>query len=151
MQMEAELPQTSAPAARPFVPGLFEPGTADGPGLLHASRCTRCERHFFPVRATCGACGPAGEIVPVLLDGAGVIYSSTVSRVPSPTGLKPPYAYGYVDLKSAALRVFALFTGAAPDSFRPGAPVEMVVEPLRTDKDGAVILAHKFRLAGENA
>jgi uncharacterized OB-fold protein len=146
--MEAELPQTSVPAARPFMPGLFEAGAGEERAVLLASRCVRCDRHFFPARATCSACGPAGEIVAVKLDGAGTIYSSTVSRVPSPTGLKPPYAYGYVDLSGAPLRVFALFTGAEPDGFRPGAPVEMVVEPLRTDKDGAVVLAHKFRLSG---
>jgi uncharacterized OB-fold protein len=81
----------------------------------------------------------------VKIERQGIIYASTVVRIDSPAGIKAPYAYGYVDLPANQLRVFALFTGADPTTFAPGQEVEMVLEPLGTDRDGKKIVAHKFR------
>lgn len=78
------------------------------------------------------------------LERQGVIYASTVVRVSSPTGIKAPYAYGYVDFLGDQLRVFALFTGGEPDSFVPGQKVEMVLEPIGAVTGGNAVIGYKF-------
>jgi uncharacterized OB-fold protein len=129
---------------RPFWPGLFE--EAGGAAKLLASRCSTCGSYFFPTRSQCPNCAGTGSLEQVQISGRGTIYASTVVRVPSPVGLKPPYACGYVDLADVKLRVFALFTGTDVDQFKPGRQVEMVIEPLRTDAKGDVLSAYKFKL-----
>lgn len=84
-------------------------------------------------------------MVEMELEREGVIYASTVVRMSSPTGIKAPYAYGYVDLPASQLRVFALFTGAEPQSFVPGQEVELVLEPISTDAEGNTVIGYKFR------
>ena len=146
-------PATSAaalPTSKPFRPGLFEVA-ADGAPRLLTSACTTCGRSFFPARADCPHCGEAGRIENAAVSGSGTIYSSTVVRVPSPAGLKPPYATGYVDLDAAPLRVFALFTSVDPRELVPGARVEMVIEPLRTAADGMPLVSHRFRPTAQGA
>jgi uncharacterized OB-fold protein len=137
-------PIAGAAATRPFRPGLFEIGDAGVPRLL-ACACRTCGRTFFPARLACTRCGQAGRIEPQSLAGHGRIYASTIVRVPSPAGLKPPYACGYVELDAAALRVFALFDGVDPAALVPGTRVEMAVQPLRTDADGSTLMAYRFR------
>jgi len=84
------------------------------------------------------------------LDGHGRIYASTVVRVPSPVGLKPPYAYGYVDLDSVPLRVFGLFAKADAQGLQPGTPVRLVSEALYSTASGQAFVAYKFtRTDGE--
>ena len=127
----------------PFRAGLFE---SDGDtAQLITSSCATCGRDFFPARSYCIQCGEGGQIAERRIRGEGVIYASTIARVPSPVGLKPPYAYGYVNLDAAKLRVFALFTSIAPEQLRPGTRVEMVTAPLRKDSDGNELVAYKFR------
>lgn len=146
MSVIAVEPRTS----KPFRPGLFEESPQGAPRLLTSS-CKSCGRYFFPARADCPHCAEAGHVVEAAIAGTGVIYASTVVHVPSPTGLKPPYAYGYVQLDAAALRVFALFTSVDPHQLVPGSRVEMVLGPLRTDADGNELITYKFRpLAVEN-
>lgn len=139
--------QTEEPAGPvPFQDGLFEePAAPDGAPALLAGRCRQCGRTLYPRRAECPGCTDGGDVEDVTIGGSGVVYTSTVVRVPSPVGLKPPYAYGYVDLSEVALRVFALFTGADPASFVPGTEVELVVEPLLADAQGRSVMAYKFR------
>lgn len=147
LKSDTQSADTVSAVSEPFMPGLFEvPSDGVDPALL-ASRCTKCGGYAFPARAICGSCGPNGQMESVKISGVGWIYSSTVAHVPSPTGLKPPYAYGYVDLVEVPLRVFALFTGADPDRFRPGMRVEMVLEALTAGRDGQERIAHKFRPA----
>lgn len=76
------------------------------------------------------------------LDRNGTIYAATIVRVPSPVGLRPPYAYGLVDLDGGGPRIHALFAGAPVEAFVPGLPVEVVFEALR---DGENLVAYKFR------
>jgi hypothetical protein len=130
----------------PVQGGLFNyPVPAGQPPVLLGNRCKRCGKTFFPKRTLCTTCYDHGEMEDLDLDRRGVIYASTVVHIDSPAGIKAPYAYGYVDLPANQLRVFALFTGADPTAFAPGQEVEMVLEPLGTDRDGNKIVAHKFR------
>lgn len=143
-------PGGEAPAAPVVVAeGLFTfPPTRDEPPALLASRCEVCGASFFPRRSQCPRCADGGRLVDSTLGCRGTIYACTVVRVPSPVGIEPPYAYGYVDIPKDGVRVFALFTGASPESFAPGQEVELVLEPVRRDDQGRDVIGYKFRPAG---
>ncbi len=127
-------------------PGLFHYPLVNGqaPALL-ASRCKKCEKSFFPKRRLCPTCFET-DMEEIRLNTRGRIYSAAVVHIPSPTGIKAPYAYGYVDITANNIRVFALFTGADPDAFVPGREVEMVLEPISENSQGHEVIGHKFRL-----
>lgn len=128
--------------------GIFNyPLGRDEKAALLANRCTVCGRTFFPKRPLCPDCFTDGKIEDVQLDTRGVIYSSTVVTVPSPVGIKPPYAYGYVDIPANKVRVFGLFTGAEPRSFAPGQEVELVLEAVSVTKQGQKVIGYKFKRA----
>jgi uncharacterized protein len=137
--------------AVPFMPDLY--GTAaDGSVTLSGGRCSRCGAHSFPRRSICSQCGPGPVVEAAELDGHGRVYASTVVRVPSPVGLKPPYAYGYVDLDGVPLRVFGLFAKADAQGLQPGTPVRLVSEALYSNAAGKALVAYKFtRRDGEVA
>ncbi len=126
--------------------GLFHyPVDAGQEPALLANRCTRCGKAFFPKRNLCPHCFEEGELEDIALNRRGVIYASTVVHVPSPVGIKAPYAYGYVEIPENRIRVYALFTGADPFTFKPGKEVELVVEPVRENDKGQKVIGYKFR------
>jgi len=130
----------------PVQKGLFDYPPADGEGpALFANQCRNCGKTFFPKRAFCPRCFEEGNLEDVTLDHRGIIYAATVIRIPSPVGIRAPYACGYVDIPKSGIRVFALFTGGGPSSFAPGQEVELVLEPIRMDQLGQTIIGHKFR------
>ena len=134
------------PSTVPVQAGLFNYPLRDGERpALKGNRCSRCGKNFFPKRAVCPQCFISGHMEEIELERQGFVYASTVVRVSSPTGIKAPYAYGYVDLPANQLRVFALFTGADPGSFLPGRKVEVVLEPIGTDTEGNAVIGYKFR------
>lgn len=126
--------------------GLFDYPVKEGqyPALL-ANRCTSCGKSFFPKRTLCPHCFEQGEMEDITLERRGVIYTCTVIHIPSPTGIKAPYAYGYVDIPANNIRVFALFTGADPYSFRSGQEVVLVLEPIKKEQQGQQIIGYKFK------
>lgn len=132
------------------MPGVFEP-TQDGGARLVSGRCTNCGAYSFPKRNVCARCGPGSQVEQVMVSGQGRVYASTVVRVPSPVGLKPPYAYGYVDMDDVPLRVFALFSRRDVEGISPGEPVRLVSEALYPDPRGGELIAYKFTRAGEAA
>ena len=125
------------------------PEGPDGETRLLGNLCTKCGKVFFPARTLCPDCFEDGEMVPRELSGPGRIYSSTLVRIPAPVGIPAPYAYGYVELEESGVRVFALFTGAAPEWFRPGRKVNPVVGKVRLEKDGREVIGYKFEPAEE--
>ena len=146
-----QIADAAVAAAVPFMPDLFG-AAADGSVRLLGGRCSRCATYSFPRRSICSLCGPGPEVEAAKLDGHGRIYASTVVRVPSPVGLKPPYAYGYVDLDSVPLRVFGLFAKADAQGLQPGTPVRLVSEALYSTASGQALVAYKFtRREGEAA
>lgn len=137
------------PGPVPVAGGLFAfPPVPGEPPALWASRCQGCGARFFPRRAECPRCADGGRLVDTTLHARGTIYACTVARVRSPVGIEPPYAYGYVDIPADRVRVFALFTGATPESFAPGQEVELVLETVRRDEQGREVIGYKFRPAG---
>lgn len=129
-------------------PGLFEYPIAEGekPGL-RGSQCVTCGKRFFPARPMCPDCFDQGSMKAKTFDNRGIVYCSTVVRVPSPVGIKPPYAYGYVDIPADDIRVFALFTGSDPELFAPGQEVELVLEPIVVNKQDQQVIGYKFKSA----
>lgn len=127
-------------------PGLFKYPLKVGekPALL-GSRCLNCRKSFFPERTLCPDCFDEGKMESFPLDTRGVVYASTVVRVPSPIGIRPPYAYGYVDIPANHIRIFAPFTGADPDSFVPGQEVQLVLEKVSINKLGQEVIGYKFK------
>lgn len=134
----------------PVQPGLFQypPTPGEVPALL-ANCCMECGKVFFPKRRLCPACFSM-EMENIRLRGGGVIYSATVVRISSPTGVKAPYAYGYVDMSDKAVRLFALFTGDQPETFLPGREVELVLGPVSVSSGGQEVIGYKFRPVFEN-
>jgi uncharacterized OB-fold protein len=127
-------------------PGLFDYPLKEGekPFLL-AARCSKCNAVFFPARTRCRHCGANDVMEEVRLPGRGVVYASTVVHVDSPSGIKAPYAFGYVDVPAAGVRVFALFTGCDPALIRPGQEVELVIEPIRTSHEQKQVIGYKYK------
>ena len=131
-------------------PGLFRYPVPEGEApALSACRCRSCGRTFFPRREICPDCFDAGALEETAIQGRGVIHASTVVHIPAPVGIPSPYAYGYVDMETAGVRLFALFTGAEPASFTPGREVELVIGPVRVDARGREIMGYMFRPAGQ--
>lgn len=131
--------------------GLFIYPLVEGqePALL-ANRCTNCGKTFFPKRNLCPHCFEEGDMEEITLDNRGIIYACTVVHIPSPVGIKAPYAYGYVEIPKNQVRIFALFTGCAPSSFIVGQEVELVVEPIREDRQGQKVIGYKFKPISRN-
>lgn len=130
----------------PIHPGLFEfpAKTGQRPALL-ANRCSQCGQSFFPRRMMCPFCFENGRMEQITLDTRGFIYAATVVHLDSPSGIKAPYAYGYVDIPVNNIRIFALFTGDDPSSFNSGRQVELVLESVRTEGHGQKIIGYKFK------
>jgi uncharacterized OB-fold protein len=128
-------------------PGLFDYPIPEGtkPSLI-GSQCIRCDRTFFPRRALCPDCFDQDNMEIKRLNSRGIIYSSTVVRIPSPVGIKPPYAYGYVDILTDNIRVYALFAGNDFASLAVGKEVELVIEPFAVNKQGQKVIGYKFKL-----
>lgn len=126
--------------------GLFDYPLSEGqqPALL-ANHCTHCGKTFFPKRNLCPYCFNEGELKDITLDNRGIIYAFTIVHVPSPVGIKAPYAYGYVEIPKNQIRLLALFTGSDPSSFSVGQEVELVVEPVRENNQGKQVIAYKFK------
>lgn len=128
------------PAVPPLRADLFAENVGDDRGsALRGGRCKRCDRRFFPRRADCPACPDGGAMVDHVLDRRGVVYASTVARVGSSLGHRPPYAYGYVDIPADGVRVLAPLSGDAPESFRPGRKVELATMTMALRGKGEVL------------
>lgn len=139
-------PRSKIGSEVPVQAGLFNFPLTDGERpALKGNRCSQCGKNFFPKREVCPVCFVSGHMEDIEFERQGVIYASTVVRVSSPTGIKAPYAYGYVDLPTSQMRVFALFTGADPGSFVPGKRVEVVFEPIGKDIEGNTVIGYKFK------
>ena len=134
----------------PVQVGLFDYPLIDRQRpVLRGNQCKDCGKTFFPKRSLCPGCFDHGNMEDIELETRGIIYASTVVHVNSPAGIKAPYAYGYVDLPGNQIRVFALFTGDDPASFKPGQEVELILEPLGKNRDGHIVIGYKFRPISE--
>jgi uncharacterized OB-fold protein len=134
-----------APAPAPLVEGLFGVGR-DGRPHLVASRCAGCAELAFPRRSVCPRC-KRPTMAPVAVGERGRLYSVTACHA-APAGWRAPYLQAYVEIPEG-LRIFSLISDeVAPeaDALAPGAPMELVVEPVGAAGDR---VTYKYRPAAE--
>lgn len=125
----------------PAIEGWFS--TGESPALI-GSRCTTCERVFFP--RTSGFCRNPGcggeEFVDTELSRRGRIWSYTDAQYQPPAPYIPrggehrPFALAAVELDEGIVVLGQVADGYGVDDLRVGAEVELVVEPLYDDAEG---------------
>ncbi len=126
--------------------GLFDyPPQKNEESRLLASQCTKCGATFFPQRPVCRHCLDSEGMKIIELSPHGVIYASTVINVDSPSGIKAPYAFGYVDIAENNIRVFALFEDTDAALIAPGRAVEVVIKPIMTNREQQHVVGYKYR------
>lgn len=132
--------------SRPVADDLFT-WPSDEPQLI-ASKCRDCATVTFPRQASCPNC--AGRDAEVhLLARRGTLWTYTVQhfRPKAPfVGADEaftPYAVGYVDLAGEVLVESRLVLNDLAE-LRIGASMELVIETIAHDGDGAAIVTFAF-------
>lgn len=133
---------------RPVVAGLFSED-AEGARLL-GSRCASCATPYFPRSDRCHHpdCSDS-QMEDAAFGPLGTVWSYSVQNYPPPPPAlyeEPyqPYALAVVDLEDG-LRVVGRLEGD-PADVRVGAPVEIVLAPVRREDDGGELVTWMFRL-----
>ena len=108
-------------------------------GILLGNRCRSCDQVFFPKVSLCMKC-LSHELEEVRLSQTGILYSYTVSYMPS-THIQAPYVIGYIDMPEG-VRIFApLKTSNKP--LEIGMEMKVVIETLWQEGDKKII-GYKF-------
>lgn len=145
MAEQATAGEAAIPGTVPLRPGLFEADAAGTPRLA-ASRCGACGAHFFPQRMVCARC-LSRDLSTVALGGRGTLYTYTTVHQSTPE-FPTPYVLAYADLPEG-VRLLAPLVGVAPEEVRIGMPLELRVEPVRTDAEGRPVLGYRLYPAEE--
>jgi uncharacterized protein len=117
--------------------------TGCGSPYLIGGHCPKCDRWYFPRTEHCRHCHEESELTS--LGSLGTVYSCTVVRIKPPLGFPSPYAVAYVDLRDKPLRVFMLIEPASALAVRIGQDVELAVDTVGVNRDGAACLRPFFR------
>ncbi|MFV8816106.1 Zn-ribbon domain-containing OB-fold protein [Haliea sp. E17] len=137
----------------PIKEGLFT-WPAEKPQLL-GSRCRNCGEYAFPAQPDCRSCsGQDTEIVE--LGDRGTLWTWTIQsfmpKTPYASDESPetfrPYGVGYVEMPGG-LRVETRLHENTPEELRIGMPMQLVIEPFRTDASGNQLMTFSFKAAGE--
>jgi uncharacterized OB-fold protein len=107
-----------APIPEPRPRATLEP---DGTIRLQGWRCTNCRHPLALPAPWCPRCRSSLE--PATFGPTGVVWASTVLRVPLP-GREPPYALAYVDLDHGP-RVLGHLAGKEPRRLSAGTTVSL--------------------------
>ena len=132
----------------PVTEGLFAE-TAEGPRLL-GSRCGGCQTPYFPKSAVChNPDCTGGTMVDSMFGPGGTLWSVAIQDYPPPAPARydepyTPYAMGVVDLDDG-LRVLGRIVSDDPHALEPDSAVDLVVDLLHHDDDGAEVVTWKFR------
>ncbi len=126
-----------------FHPDLLEVPADGSPPFLKGYRCLKCGQLDFPKLDRCPNCwGDEFEMTP--LSRKGKLYAATDIFIGQP-GMATPYIFGYVDLPEN-LRIFAQLEGEV-NSFNCDDEVELIVGPIRLNRDGLPLESYKFKKA----
>lgn len=124
-----------------FHPDLLSAASDDPHPYLTGYRCTSCGTLDFPKPTICATCWNE-EFQRVPLSRTGVLYSVTDIYI-GQAGMKTPYVFGYIDLPED-LRIFAQLQGE-PGTYKCDDKVELVVGPIRMNRDGIPITSYMFK------
>lgn len=130
------------------IPGpLVVPGSLsaapDGPALVGGA-CGACSNTFFPATEFCPQC-LSTAVCETNLPRRGTLEAYTVVEAGAQPGFETPFPCGFVTLEGS-IRLFAPLSGVDDvDDCETGAPVELVVEAVRTDPEtGETGYGHAF-------
>lgn len=129
------------PKANLFHAPAFE---GDTPYLI-GTRCTLCGYTSFPPKQICIKCRRDNTMTEVKLGPKGKLETFAVMQVGT-TDFPAPYTIGFVRLEQGP-SVFSLITGCKPtdDSLVIGQDMILVIDKIRTDKDGFEVVGWKFK------
>ncbi len=141
------------PQQLPIQEGLFT-WPALHPQLL-GSRCRLCGEMAFPAQQDCRSCsGQDTELVE--LGDRGTLWTWTIQsfmpKTPYHSDETPetfrPYGVGYVEMPGG-LRVESRLQENTPEELQIGMPMQLQIEPFRTDEHGNQLMNFSFRRAAE--
>lgn len=124
---------------------LHIPESPDDKPYLIGSRCSVCSYTCFPRKFVCVRCRRDDTMEEVKLGPYATLETFAVMRVGT-TDFPPPYIMGYVRMKEGA-SVFTLITGCEirDDALDLGEEMELIVEKIRTDRQGNNLIGWKFK------
>lgn len=122
---------------------LFIERAADGRPRLIGSRCRETGEVFFPRETMNPVTMKEGTLEDHEFDGAGALVAWTVIGR-GMAGFDSPYAMGTFVL-DAGPSFIAQLHGWQDKSLRAGQRVSLVIDRIKTEKDGTVVIGPKFR------
>lgn len=132
------------PAKRqPIRDGLFIEAPGDGRPRLLGSRCRETGQVFFPRETMNPVTMRDGTLEDHAFDGGGTLVAWTAIGRGLP-GFDSPYAMATVELDAGPSFIAQLHEWQGR-SLRAGQRVELVIERIKTEKDGTVVVGPKFR------
>ena len=131
----------------PIIDGLFT-WPSDNPQLI-ATHCTSCNTYYFPNKRSCNNPNCKDKKVEeALLSTRGKLWTYTLMQYPPAPPFKsnkePPYPVGVIELPEGIM-ILSLLTDSEADKLEIGMDMELVIETLYRNEDGAAILTWKFR------
>ena len=112
-------------------------------GTLLGMRCRECGVCMFGAAVFCQACSSV-ELEAVDLSRTGNLFSFTIVRVPPDGWPGPvPYVLGEVELLEGP-HVLAEVVGVAHEELRVGMPVQLALEPVRSNETGPTYAVYKW-------
>jgi len=102
-------------------------------GRIMGSRCPNCHLVWVPPRLRCPECyAEIDDRAWMEVGPHGTLRHFTIVRYEHPAQpMKPPFAYGLIDLDGASRAITHLISGMDLDCLRPGIRVKPVMESTR--------------------
>ena len=119
-------------------------------GRILASQCERCHVVWVPPRAMCPVCFvKIGDDRWTEVGPEGTLRHFTIARHEHPAQpMKPPFAYGLIDLDGAGTAIVHLISGGDPEDLRSGIRLRPV---FRRDRQGNILdIAHFTPVGGQS-
>ncbi len=128
-------------------PAVLKVGNTKDEDVLLGSRCTECERYFFPHRKRCARCAePTTE--PVELSREGILDSySLMTRKPKYCRVDPPYILGEVSIPEGIV-IYAVIHITDPEALEMGQPVKLDTVKIDENETGSSVIAYGFAPVG---
>lgn len=133
---------TGAPKRIPIREGLFTEAADDAGPMLVGSRCRETAEIFFPRESMNPSTMKEGTLEDHTFDGQGrLIAWTTIGR--GLPGFDSPYAMGVIAL-DAGPTFIAQLHGWQGRALRAGQRVKLVIDRIKTEKNGSVVVGPKF-------